>query len=174
MKFEKKWHLWAFIAAVMLAAVSWLIAFYYWGLLPQTIPTHFGLSGKPDAWNDKSVWYTFLLPALQSIMTGVFAFLYVRPQYSDMPTTLLLMSMEKKKREHAFVLIRSMLVTVLIFVGLLFTYMTYMMQVSALDEKIGPNPWVMAVIFLALFGWLFFWTFRVYKSTKKIIEEEKK
>lgn len=27
---------------------------YFWPLIPETIPTHFGFSGEPDAWGSKS------------------------------------------------------------------------------------------------------------------------
>lgn len=90
----KTWHKWGLGLGVSLAAISWIIAIYYWGKLPAVIPTHFGISGQPDAWNTKSVWWAFLLPMLQSFMAGGFIFLYYHPQYSDMPTTMWLMTME--------------------------------------------------------------------------------
>ncbi|HLO79938.1 MAG TPA: SdpI family protein [Chitinophagaceae bacterium] len=47
-------------------------AFYLWPDLPATIPTHFGVDGKPDAWGKKES--IFMLPA---IMGGVSLFVFL-------------------------------------------------------------------------------------------------
>jgi uncharacterized membrane protein len=36
--------------------------------LPSRVPTHFGFSGKPDAWRPKSFWTVMLLPLLTLVM----------------------------------------------------------------------------------------------------------
>ncbi len=167
----RKIHKVGLVLAGILALVSWIVALYYWGKLPNIIPTHFGINGQPDDWNQKSVWYSFLIPGLQSIMLGSFVFLYKKPQYSDMPTTLLLMAMEEKKREHAFALIRTMLVGISLWIGILFTYLTYAMNYSALTENSGLLPWLMFSIIGGMIAWLIWWTVKVYKLTRKLIAE---
>ncbi|MFA5197411.1 MAG: DUF1648 domain-containing protein [Patescibacteria group bacterium] len=169
---KKKWHLAVFIIAILLTIISWVVAVWYWGKLPQTIPTHFGLSGQADSYSQKSIWYTFLIPALQSIMLAFFVFLYKKPQYSDMPTTLLLMAMEEEKREHAFDLIRTMLLMVALFIGILFTYITYGMNASALNNDLGLSPWIMGGVLIAMLVWLVWWTVKVYKTTKNILSKK--
>lgn len=47
-------------------------AAYLWPGLPDTIPTHFGIDGKPDAWGKKQS--IFMLPA---IMGGMSLFVYL-------------------------------------------------------------------------------------------------
>lgn len=47
-------------------------AFYLWPDLPDRIPTHFGIDGKPDAWGKKES--IFLLPV---IMGGMGLFVYL-------------------------------------------------------------------------------------------------
>lgn len=42
------------IAAAGILWGCWIIV-QYWDALPQRIPIHFGLSGRPDAWGDKTV-----------------------------------------------------------------------------------------------------------------------
>lgn len=168
----KTWHKIGFAVAVVLAVVSWIIALVYWGKLPGIIPTHFGFSGQPDTWNPKSVWYSFLIPALQTMMLGAFVFLYYKPQYSDMPTTLWLMTMEQHKRDHAFDLIRTMLIGISLWIGSLFTYMTYIMNASALSTKIGPSPWIMSFVIGGMLVWLVWWTVKVYRATKEAMKKE--
>lgn len=163
---SNKLHLSLMSVAGLMALASWIIAIFYWTKLPATIPTHFGLSGAPDAWANKSVFYVYFTPFLQSLMFGAFMFLYEKPQYSDMPTTLLLMNMDKKSREHAFALIRVMLVGVSLWIGALFTYLTYAMNASALSTIIGPSPYIMGTLIIGMLIWLGWYTVKVYRYTK--------
>lgn len=166
-------HKIGFILSGALALTSLGVAIYYWNKLPSVIPTHFGISGQPDAWNPKSIWYSFMIPALQTIMLGFFIFLYYKPQYSDMPTTLWLMTMEEHKRDHAFDLIRTMLVGIALWIGSLFTYLTYAMNQSALDNNFGPNPWLMLSLIGGMILWLIWWTIKVYRATKTAMSTHK-
>jgi len=50
-----------FVAAMGLLA-SVIIIIKFWPILPHTIPTHFGVSGKPDGWGSKET--IFLLPSI--------------------------------------------------------------------------------------------------------------
>jgi uncharacterized membrane protein len=167
--FEKQWHICALLLCIGLATASWVIALYYWDKLPQIIPTHFGISGVADSWSNKTIWYVFLIPTLQLLMTIGFGFLYFRPQYSNMPTTMFLMTLDKKKRDPAFSMIRTMLVITLLFVGVFFTYLTFGMNYSALHSTAGLAPWVMLVWVIGLFTWLIWYSLKVYRYTKKII-----
>lgn len=167
----KKSHKIGLVIAGLMVTASWIVAFYYWDKLPSSIPTHFGVNGQPDAWNPKSVWYSFMIPGLQTIIFGAFMFLYYRPQYSDMPTTLLLMAMEEKKREHAFALIRTMLVGISLWIGALFNYLSFAMNYSAITEGSGLIPWMMFGIMGGMIIWLIWWTVKVYKLTKKLLAE---
>lgn len=174
LKFEKQWHLWLLILCAILAIASWVIAIYYWGKLPQTIPTHFGLSGQADSWNDKNLFFVFMIPVLQLVMVVGFVFLYFRPQYTSMPTTMLLMTLEKSKRDHAFMLIRNMLIITLIFVGVFFTYLTFAMNYSALHSDVGLMPQLMIIWLVALFAWLIWYNVKVYRVSKKYLADIKK
>ncbi len=162
----KKWHKIGFIVAGALALASVIIAALYWSKLPSVIPTHFGITGEADGWSNKSLLAVFVVPVLQILMLGGFVFLYYKPQYSDMPTTLWLMTMEKHKRDHAFDLIRTMLVGIAIWIGLLFTYLTLEMNRSALNGG-GPNPWIMLGLIGGMMVWLVWWTVKVYRGTKE-------
>lgn len=168
---KNKKHLLGFIVAIVLTLVSWAIAIYFWGKLPAQIPTHFNFSGQADAWNNKSLFYVFLIPFIQTVMLGLFGFLYWKPQYSDMPTTLWLETLPKDRKEHAFDLIRTMLVVVALWIGLLFSYMTYMMNASALQKVTGPSPWIMIGLIVGLLVFMVYWTVKVYKATKKVINK---
>lgn len=158
-----------FIISGAMALTSLAIAIYYWAKLPDIIPTHFGFNGQPDDWNEKSVFYVFLLPILQIFMQAMFVFLYYKPQYSDMPTTMWLVTLDKKYRDHAFELIRVVMIGTSLWVGALLTYMTYMMNFSAMNSDIGMSPWILGAIVIGMLAWLTYWTIKVYKATKTAV-----
>ncbi len=56
-------------------------AWTHYAQLPDTVPTHFGVSGAPDAWRPKSVWTVMLLPLMTLLLgigLGVMAWLTAR------------------------------------------------------------------------------------------------
>lgn len=165
---QKKYKIFYALAAA-LALVSWLIAIIYWDRLPQVMPVHFGIDGQADGWADKSLFYAFLIPTVQTIMLGLFVFLYYKPQYSNIPTTMWLMALDKKQQDHAFGLIRKMHVGVAIWIGLLFTYLTYGMNASAVNNSLGLSPGVMMSLIGLMLLWLVYWTIKIYAATKEAI-----
>ncbi|HJV23088.1 MAG TPA: DUF1648 domain-containing protein [Holophagaceae bacterium] len=58
------------IAPALLAVVAlWAVSLWAWPRLPERVPTHWGISGKPDAWGPKSAM-VFTLPG---VLTGLVA-----------------------------------------------------------------------------------------------------
>jgi len=163
-----------FSIAILLTIISWSIAIYFWNQLPSVIPVHFGLDGQANSWADKTVGYVFLLPMLQIALTSLFIFLYYKPQYTNMPSTMWLMTLEKSHREHAFSLIRSMMAGTIVIVGLLFTYITYGINSAALDGSRGLLPEVMIFILIIMFTWIAFWSVKIYKDTSLFIKKVNK
>jgi uncharacterized membrane protein len=54
------------LAAAIAILLAILIIVYFWAVLPDRIPIHFGFSGQPDAWGDKMmIW---LLPTVAAII----------------------------------------------------------------------------------------------------------
>ena len=53
---------------LLIAAIPVVYLAYIYNSLPQTIPTHFGFSGKPDGFGNKSsIWVTVLIMSVLSI-----------------------------------------------------------------------------------------------------------
>jgi uncharacterized membrane protein len=171
LKFEKSWHLWVLALCAILAIASWVIAISFWGKLPQTIPTHFGFSGQADSWAGKNIFYVFMIPTLQLAMVIGFGVLYFKPQYTSMPTTMLLTALDKGKQDYAFGLIRNMLVVTLLLMGLFFTYLTYGMNYSALHSETGLIPAIMIAWLVVLFVWLIWYNIKVYRITKRFLAQ---
>jgi uncharacterized membrane protein len=49
---------------VLLLLALWGGALWYWGTLPERVPTHFDARGLPDAWGAKGFASWFLLPTI--------------------------------------------------------------------------------------------------------------
>lgn len=164
-----------FTITSILAITSWLIALYYWDKLPAVIPVHFGLDGQTNGWADKSVWQVFLTPLIQTLISAIFIFVYFRPQYSNMPTTLWLATLDDKLKEKAFDMIRTTMSGTSILIGTLFTYLTYAMNISALNNSSGVSSVFMFVIMGLLFAWLIFWIIKMQKTIRgKILKPSNK
>ena len=54
-------HVFELLALVAVVAI-WIVALRAYPRLPLRIPTHFGFSGRPDAWGKKEM--IFLLPVI--------------------------------------------------------------------------------------------------------------
>lgn len=170
----KKTHKILFIIAAILALASWVISISYWGSLPKVIPVHFGLSGQADSWANKSIFYVYFIPLIQTVFLAAMGFLYRKPQYSDIPTTMWLMTIDKKHRDHAFGLIRTMLVGTSVWLGMLFTYLTYGINASALNEDQRLSVVVMVLLIMLMIAWLIYWAIKVYRATKEAVADTKK
>jgi uncharacterized membrane protein len=55
--------------ALLAVAALWAVSLWAWPKLPDRVPTHWGISGKPDAWGPRSAM-VFTLPG---ILTGLVA-----------------------------------------------------------------------------------------------------
>ncbi|HEB53158.1 MAG TPA: DUF1648 domain-containing protein [bacterium] len=59
-----------------LATVAvWAITLWGWFRLPPEIPMHFGLSGRPDRWAERSIAAWCLLPAMATVFAVAFGWL---------------------------------------------------------------------------------------------------
>lgn len=143
---------------------------FFWNQLPAQIPIHFGLSGTPDAWAAKSIIYVFLIPTILLVMLLVFLLLYRYPQYSSFPTTLILMTVEEKKREHIFGIIRSMLTYTLLWTAILISYLQFTILATANGRTLGLSPYVMVGSLVVLFLILIAYSIKMYLSIRKMLK----
>jgi len=45
---------------------NFIVLAAYWSRLPNIVPTHFSISGKPDGWNSK--WYLLIAPGVSLVL----------------------------------------------------------------------------------------------------------
>jgi uncharacterized membrane protein len=77
----------ALVALSVVALVALIVTTaYWWAALPATIPTHFGIDGKPNAYGSKnSIW---LLPGILLAITVAFSLLSRYPWLFNYPVTI--------------------------------------------------------------------------------------
>ena len=56
---------------ILAVAALWVLAVSAWPGLPEQVPTHFDVGGRPDAWAAPGLASWFLLPALATGVVGV-------------------------------------------------------------------------------------------------------
>ena len=91
----------ALIGTLALCAIT----LYWWPTLPATIPTHFGVDGRPNAYGSKNT--TFLLPGIQIVMLLLFGVLARYPWIYNYPVTITSENAERQYRRG-----RTLLTTV--------------------------------------------------------------
>lgn len=128
------------IIAVLFLIASLAVLAYYWPHLPQTIPTHFGASGKPDNWGPKSD--VLILPVavvgLYLIMTAVEV---VVSRLNKAPAAL-------PKARRAVDLTRWGLGSMKCFLLALLAYIIWQTCLTALGKSEGMGAWLTVVVLL--------------------------
>lgn len=166
-KMKKKWHLYAFIISLGLIAITLIITVYGWYVLPDIVPTHFGFSGQPDAWGHKSLFNIFFAPALQILITSLFVFLYFKPQYTNLPTTMFIMTLPEKQKEKSIELIRNVTVMTVLWINILFAYVALMIIEGAYSNDLGYAGWGLLILIIVFLVWLVWYNIYIYKIIKK-------
>ncbi len=146
--------------------LTWAMAIWVYPDLPAKIPGHFGPSGQPDAYVDRTVW-TVILPALLQVgLTGLFWWIYRHPQYSNIPSTVMITMMPEPYRGQLYRILRHLAVVMMLFINILFAHISLTTLSVSLGLSDGLNPWLMGGILLALFGFIGLTTVRLFRIAK--------
>lgn len=132
--------------------VSWAMAVWAYADLPPQIPTHFGFSGLADDWSTKTFWSVFMLPIIQLLMAGLLAWAYRHPQYSNIPSTVVIMALPEPERSFMFQLIRRMIVVVGLIVNVLMAQIMLGIVSVGFGVSDHLNSWIIiAFVIMLLF-----------------------
>lgn len=152
--------------AVTVMVLTWAMAIWIYPDLPVKIPSHFGPSGQPDAYSDRTVWIVVLPGLLQAALTGLFWCIYRHPQYSNIPSTVMITMMPEPYRGHLYRILRHLAVVMMLFINIVFAHISLTTISVSLGLSDGLNPWLMGGIVLALFGFIGLTTVRLYRVAK--------
>lgn len=146
---------------LIICALCFIQAAYYYPLLPETVPSHFGASGRPDAWSPKNFFVTFYL-----ITVAVCSVLFLSLSFglSRMPVSLINLPHkefwlvpERKEKTFAY-LSQYFLLFASATLLLLFDVFHQSFQVALGKAQALSHPLVSLVVYLALIS---VWTIRM-------------
>lgn len=141
-----------FASSAGFVLASFIMTFYFYTSLPEKIPAHFGLNGLADAWIAKNLLTAFLAPLINLLIFALFLLIYLHPQYTSWPTTLILMTVEKQKREKIFDILRSMNASILFWITLLFSYLQFSIIATTNNRSIGISSYIMFGFLTVIFS----------------------
>lgn len=102
----------SFFNAMLLLAM-FVISFILWGGLPDRIPIHYGLTGQPDHWVNKSLSSWLSLPGvavgLTMLLYGASLLIRRYPKFVNMPKKEVFLLLPVEKKEPIFKLIKTFL-----------------------------------------------------------------
>ena len=140
------------VVSIVLALGLIVFSIWAWPQLPDRIPTHYGISGRPDAWSDRSVFTWFLLPVLAIgmalLMVWVQRFTRKHPGLVNLPSSTRLVDLPEPAREPILEALAGFLALVQTEILAIFTLIQIATFISAIG---GESRGIMiAVLVLAV------------------------
>jgi len=137
---------------LLLVIVSGIVVFHYYPILPEEIPTHYGLHGPPDSWGCKSTIFTML-----TVQAGLVALLLVPSLLVERYPWMYNFPVDPKTlsdvaRDELYDQAGDLLLVVGIIANLLFLYIIVTNINVALGAWSGINGYVI-VLMICLMGW---------------------
>ena len=158
----------AFFGRVNVVLMVGLVGFaiWAWPLLPDRIPTHFGLDGDPDAWSAKSLWSWFFIPGMALLLTAMMEairrIIPHRPGWVNLPDKTRLVDLPAQARAPVVEMLSGFLALVQTEILVIFALIQLGTYRGAMGEEsqgimilvlliaIMASPFLLVVFFLSL------------------------
>ncbi len=140
------------ISVMALVMIVGVVAFH-WGDLPDRIPRHFGITGKPDRWGGKGS--LLILPFAALVASGLLTFAGRNQSMINLPMTV-----DRDDPEVQAVL-RSMAGCLKAVLLLVFLYLTIASVLTAAGQAQGLGRAFLPVSMAAVFGSLIYYLRRL-------------
>lgn len=144
-------------AAALALLTMAFVAIKRWPLLPETIPHHFGVSGKPDAWGGK--WILWLLPGISLVLYVGITILSRYPHIYNYPW-----SITEENAATQYHLARTMLGALKAEIVLLFAYLQWQVIQAAFRESEGLGMAFLPIFLILLFGTIGVYFVKAYQA----------
>jgi uncharacterized membrane protein len=134
-----------------------ILLFQNWERIPDSIPTHFGASGKPNSWGSK---YTLLLlPSILIIIYSGFTILSRYPHVYNYPWQI-----TEENAERQYLLARTFLSWLKLEIILLFTFIEWTTIQVALGYSEGLGFKFLPISLIVVFGTIGIYFWLAYKA----------
>lgn len=140
----------ASLAGLILMAGSLI---YFSPMLPETIPTHFGFSGEPDAWGSKTT--LLILP-----MTGLVLYILLTVVGLVPHTYNYLWAITEKNARAQYVLAKALLGWLKVEIIWFFSYMVWKTIMISLGKAEGMGQESVLIFLVIIFGTIGIYFFR--------------
>ncbi len=131
------------LLAIVAILYTIYIIFANYRAMPETIPSHFGFSGKPDAYSGKGT--VFLLPIVSIILYAGMALVARKPHVFNYPVTITVANAERE-----YILARQFLATIRAAIVCMFTYLTWSLIEVAQGKTFGLGSFFLPVILVLM------------------------
>jgi uncharacterized membrane protein len=128
-----------------------------WPRLPETIPHHFGASGKPDAWGGK--WTLWLLPGISLVLYVGLNILSRFPHVYNYPWPI-----TEKNAAAQYHLARTMLAALKAEIVLIFAYLQQQTIQVALGKAEGLGIAFLPIFLVIVFGTIGIYFVKAYQA----------
>lgn len=142
--------------ALVLSLVGPVLVIMNWSFLPDVIPIHFGLSGKPDGWGNK---------AILAVVGGESIFIYTLlsiGQVHKRPN--LPWKIRDEMLPVQLALVSQLLVYLKLETSILFAYLCWAMIDTAKGLSQGLSPYFTPVLIVAIIATICNFFIRSYKA----------
>lgn len=141
------------VLAILGILIHALLLVYYWPILPESIPTHFGFSGDADSWGGKSSLIILLVVNIGMYL--MFAVLHYFPHIYNYNVGIT----EKNAREQYYNA-RLMMNLMKVEIVWMFAYIGWGTVQTALGNATGLDSRIMIIIMIAIFVSMFYFLWR--------------
>lgn len=128
----------------MLLCLFWCYIIFSYKYLPETIPTHFNLSGQADGFGNRT--HIFIIPAITSALFFGLTFLNRFPHIFNYPVEI-----NETNAEHQYRLATRLLRWLKVWIIILFLLVSYNSITEALSPHSNLIAWTLPVGMLGLF-----------------------
>lgn len=147
------------LLAVFGLILSFILPLVFWSGLPERIPSHFDLAGRPDAWSGRnSIWilpgvslFIFLLILLSRWLTGKY------PNKMNI----------KGYNPGQLHLVKLMLTYMNLEMVWMFTVLTFLTIQVARGVREGLSVWLLPAVLLIIFGTVIYFMIKIARAGRE-------
>jgi uncharacterized membrane protein len=136
----------------------WIFTIYFYPMLPETIPTHFGGGGEPDGFGPKTA--ILGLPIVSTVLYLMLTFFSRYPHKMNYSTTITAENAEVQYR-----IMTRMIRVLKVFVLLIFWILDYKTVQIALGWPDVLGSWFLFLLFALLFAPIFYFLIQLSKNS---------
>lgn len=145
-----------FLGAMGLLFMFAMVA-QYWANLPERIPSHFGISGLPDAWSGKGT--LLILPVLSVVLYGGLTVLSRYPHIYNYAWPI-----TPKNAAAQYRLARQLVIVLKTAIVWIFAYLDWQTIQTALGRAQGLGQTFLPIFLVVVFGSLGFYLYKAFQA----------